>query len=281
MLLDTLKSGASALFDRWSSRRHEAAAYPLDEEQKLDRAHGRAPLDRHLEILFGDAKIGDQSFAELYRRCLRETGTPVTAAGVFRRFQSRFSLVQYFLSSLAIEAARAEIGVYRGATALLLARAARSSIPAYQGRDFYLVDSFEGTSGSRAEDLVPVRDADGRTHMRPFFPAGRTDTSAELVRGFFREFAEMEIREGWIPQVFVTLPETRWAFVHLDVTLYAPTLAGLEYFQPRLAAGGVIVCDGYGSPFCPGLQQAWDEYCARHDIPFVVLGSRQSVILAP
>ena len=74
-------------------------------------------------------------------------------------------------------------------------------------------------------------------------------------------------------------PPPRGCFVHLDVDLYAPTLASLEYFVPRLVDGGVIICDDYGAPLFPGAHRAWDRFCARHDLPFVVLDTGQSVIL--
>ncbi len=65
--------------------------------------------------------------------------------------------------------------------------------------------------------------------------------------------------------------------MHLDLSLYEPTLASLEYFYPRLVKGGVILCDG--SIFCPGVAQAWEEYCGRHDIPYVLLGHRETVLM--
>jgi len=39
----------------------------------------------------------------------------------------------------------------------------------------------------------------------------------------------------------------------------------------------VIICDG--SIFCPGAQKAVDSYCAGHDLPYVVLGNRDFVII--
>src|SRR6185295_17016068 len=41
--------------------------YPLEIEEKLNRAHGRAPIDRHLEILFRDERVGAENYAELFR----------------------------------------------------------------------------------------------------------------------------------------------------------------------------------------------------------------------
>ena len=128
-------------------------------------------------------------------------------------------------------------------------------------------------------DLIPVRVEDGTTRREAFFPVAKADISPELVRGFFGEFPQVAICPGWIPQVFATLPERDWAFVHLDVTLYEPTLAALEYFYPRLNTGGVIICDG--SIFCPGAKKAWDEFCAKRALPFVVLGNRESILIKP
>jgi len=276
MIFKKLKAAASAFA---STRGGDGIEYPLETEDKLNRLHGRAPVEAHLRILFQDARVGTDNFADLYRRCLKATGTAVTPFNVFQRFQSRLNLVQYFVATLPVPGARAECGVYRGATALLLCHAWRSRQADFGGRDFYLIDSFAGSSASGEHDLIPVRDAGGAAHRESFFPAGKSNTSPELVRGFFGDFPDVRICAGWIPQVFATLPERDWAFVHLDVTLHAPTLAALEYFYPRLHTGGVILCDDYGSIFCPGSQKAWDEFCARHDIAFVVLGNRQSIII--
>src|SRR6185503_17721903 len=100
-----------------------ASEYPLEIEQKLTRLHGRAPLNGHLEILFRDARVGNESFAELFSRCLKDTGTAVTPFNIFQRFQTRLDLLHYFLATLAVPGARAECGAYRGATALLFCNA--------------------------------------------------------------------------------------------------------------------------------------------------------------
>ena len=47
------------------------------------------------------------------------------------------------------------------------------------------------------------------------------------------------------------------SFVHLDVDLYEPTRACLDYFLPRLSPGGFVICDDYGAPTFPGAARAW------------------------
>ena len=274
MPLEKLLAAARSFF---STRTALAVEYPLETEHKLNQLHGRAPVEQHLNILFKDVFIGNENFADLYRRCLKHTGTVVTPFNVFHRFQNRHNLLQYFFATLSLPGARTECGVYRGATALMVCHAWRSRLAGFKGNDYYLIDSFSGTSASSVHDLIPMRDAAGTTRMEPFFPAGKTDTTPELVRSFFSDFPEVQICNGWIPQVFATLPERDWAFVHLDVTLFEPTLAALEYFYPRLNKGGVIICDG--SIFCPGARKAMDVYCAGHDIPFVVLGGHDFIII--
>jgi hypothetical protein len=224
-------------------------------------------------------RIGPERFTDLYRRCLTETGTAVTPFNIFQRYQTRYALLQYFFATLDVPGARAECGAYRGATALLMSHAWRSRQPQFRGADLFLIDSFSGTGESVEQDLIPVRAADGSTRMAPFFPAGKSDTSPELVRGFFADLPEVAICAGWIPAVLTALPPRPWAFVHLDVTLYEPTLAALEYFYPRLSPGGVILCDG--SIFCPGAEKAVDDFCAANGLAYVIVAHREAVIAKP
>lgn len=258
--------------------RGNAVCYPLEEEQRLYDAHGGAPLERHLDILCGDYRIGDERFIDVYRRCLQATGTAVTPFNVFQRYETRVQFCKYLFATLDVPGMRAECGVYRGATAMLLCHALRSRLPNYRGEGMHLVDSFSGTSESSTQDYIPVRDGDGTTRMQPFFPPGKTDTSPELVRGFFAaDYPLAEIHAGWIPEVFALLPASPWSYVHIDLTLFEPTLAALDYFYPRLSPGGVILCDG--SIFCPGAEAACRAYCASQRLPYVMLGHRQYVLI--
>ncbi len=253
------------------------AEYPLESEARLNALHSRVAVRRHLEILYGGTSVGAESFVDLYFRCMESTGTVLTPFSVFQRFQTRHDLLRYFLETLDVPGARVECGAYRGATALLLCNAWRSRRADFAGDGFYLIDSFSGTGASTVHDLIPVRDEHGHTRMSPFFPPGKTDVTADAVRGYFRNFPQAAICAGWIPAVFEQLPEQPWAFVHIDVTLYEATLGALEYFYPRLASGGVIICDG--SAFCPGVPRALDAFSTAQSVPYALLGYREAVFL--
>src|SRR5262245_55666275 len=118
MLLKVLKASAQGLVSGRTAATSAAIEYPLETERKWNRLHERAPVSQHLDILFQNARFGNESFVELYYRCLLRTGTAVTPFNLFQRFQTRLSLVQYLLATLTVPGARAECGAYRGATAL-------------------------------------------------------------------------------------------------------------------------------------------------------------------
>ena len=134
----------------------------------------------------------------------------------------------------------AEVGVYKGNTASILAQAARES-----GRRLFLFDTF---SGFDAADL-------GNAASNAF-----TDTSLEAVKSFVGTDG-VEYVVGRFPD---SLPQAgvseRFAIVHLDCDLYQPTAAGLAYFYPRLSAGGLLILHDYSSGRWPGCTQAIDEF---------------------
>jgi hypothetical protein len=253
-------------------------SFPVEELRALKERHERAPLDLHGRILFGDATIAGTGLLELYDACMRESDTPVSAWKTFARIQGAANLARYFLHSLALDGARAECGVFQGFSALFVCRAAALATGRFGGEDFHLIDSFEGFPQPQAEDFIPLRRG-SETGSAPAFKAGDAAVSFEAVRGVLRDFPGVRFHRGFIPQVLSHLPDTRWAFVHIDVDLFEPTRASLEYFYPRMVKGGVIVCDDYGSKLFPGARKAWESYCQATDLAFVTLETGQSVLI--
>ena len=251
---------------------------PRDRLLRWDRAHARAPMDRHLEIVLGDLRVGGLDLRELSERCLAESDSRVPPLKALRRPLSMYLLARYFLQAMELGGSFAECGVFRGTSALFLCRAARACRPGYAGEGLHLIDSFEGLSAPSNDDFFDARGEDGSI-VRATVPPQSLRAPIEVVKQALHEFPAASIHAGWIPAVFQDLPDTRWSFVHIDVDLFQPTLDCLEFFYPRLVAGGVILCDDYGAPLFPGAHRAWDRFCEENDLPFVVLETGQSVIL--
>jgi O-methyltransferase len=59
--------------------------------------------------------------------------------------------------------------------------------------------------------------------------------------------------------------------VSLDVDLYKPTLAGLNYFYPRLVKGGCIFIHDYNNRRYKGVRSAVEEFTDAAGLPIVQL----------
>lgn len=143
-----------------------------------------------------------------------------------------------------IPGAFAEVGVYKGNSAKLLHLLAPQ-------RELYLFDTFQGFD-SRDLSLDP---------KKKIHPSSFLDTSLQQVREFVGVHPKIHYCPGYFPATASPIPdELQFALVHLDADLYQPTLAGLQYFYPRLSAGGMMIIHDYSSGAWPGVKKAVDEF---------------------
>jgi hypothetical protein len=151
--------------------------------------------------------------------------------------------------------AAAEVGSYRGGSAYFIA----ASFRALLGHEIpvEVIDTFEG----HPQDKLSERDA----AMHRDDPTRFADTSYEQVAAYLAEFERVTVHKGEFSRVAPTLPEQAYRLAHVDVDLYEPAVECLDYFAPRLVAGGVIVLDDHGSPSCPGIEQAAAEFMDATD----------------
>jgi O-methyltransferase len=156
-----------------------------------------------------------------------------------------------------------ECGVFRGGTALLLAR----TLPIRRVK-LWLFDSFEGLSEASLEK--------GDFYKRGDF----TESSFEAVSELLSPYSQrVELRKGWIPASFSGLEYLRFSFAHVDVDIYDPALACCDFIYPRLVAGGVMVFDDYGYPACRGERNAVDKFFADKSEPVITLPSGQGLVI--
>lgn len=69
-----------------------------------------------------------------------------------------------------------------------------------------------------------------------------------------------------LPQWLEDHPEARFCLINLDVDLYEPTLAILEYCWDRVVSGGVVILDEYAATKWAGETRAWDEFLTRRKL---------------
>jgi len=163
-----------------------------------------------------------------------------------------------------IEGAVAECGVYRGNFSCEINRV-------FSDRKLYLFDTFTGFD----ERDMEKENINGFSESRE--KNCFTETSMDLVIKKLLYPEKVIIKKGYFPETAIGLEET-YCFVNLDVDLYQPTLAGLEYFYPKMAKGGIIIIHDYFSDVYKGVKQAINEFDKEVDgIKLFPIGDGMSV----
>ena len=153
--------------------------------------------------------------------------------------------------------AMAEVGVYQGASAKLLCEA-KGPV------ELHLFDTFAGLPQSTS--------ADRNVHRQNQYPC-----SLESVRAYLQDYENVYYHPGLFPDSAKPLVDKRFSFVHLDVDLYESTLAGLEFFYPRLIPGGVILSHDYS--ILAGVRKAFDDFLRDKSERPVQLPSTQCMLI--
>jgi O-methyltransferase len=143
----------------------------------------------------------------------------------------------------------AEVGVYKGGTAKLLAQ----GLP---HKTVHLFDTFAG---------MPETNPDSDKHRAGDF----SDTSLAAVQQHLKDCGNVRFYQGLFPDTAGPIERVRFSMVHVDADIYESVRACCEFFYPRLEKDAVLVFDDYGFPSCPGARKAVDEFFEdKVEIPF-------------
>lgn len=149
------------------------------------------------------------------------------------------------LEQMGVQGAVAELGVYQGEFAKILNQV-------FPKRKLYLFDTFEGFDKRDIQIEQTGNFSQGKT-------GDFSDTNVQLVIGKLKYPENAAVLKGYFPQTAEGIEE-KFAFVSLDADLYEPTAAGLAWFLPRLAKGGVILLHDYDSKRFEGVKKAVSDY---------------------
>lgn len=151
----------------------------------------------------------------------------------------------------------AELGVWRGNTSAVLAKCAPSD------RNVFLFDTYAGF------DARDLNDGDADKHVR------FADTSLDLVKQVVGDAANCHYVKGYFPDSVLSQHRAAtYAVVSLDVDLYLPTKAGLEFFYPRMPKGGIFFLHDYSNPHWDGPKKAIDEFCVQTGERVILLADK-------
>jgi O-methyltransferase len=181
--------------------------------------------------------LDDTGFAALYERVKTATLVDIYRCHELYRLAGQ-------CATLPGEAA--EIGVWRGGTAAIIARA----LP---GKTVHLFDTFSGVAKCDAQfDTLYT----GGEHA---------DADAASVLDLLASLgARGEIHRGLFPDDTLNdLPE-QLCFAHIDVDAYHSVKQSFEAMWPRVQPSGMVVFDDYGTFGCEGATLAINEIVDAH-----------------
>jgi hypothetical protein len=150
----------------------------------------------------------------------------------------------------------AEVGAFKGDSAEVVCRAKEE-------RRFYVFEAFAGLPS-------PSEGVDARFHK------GLFASTEKQLRTRLQRYPNTTIIAGYFPETAACAWRERFSFVHLDLDLYQPTGAALQFFYPRMLPGGRIIVHDYGQ--CEGVWRAVDEFLADKPEPAEPMGLSQVMI---
>lgn len=152
----------------------------------------------------------------------------------------------------------AEAGVFKGGSARLICEEKGAAA-------LHLFDVFE---------LLQQAPIPGSEAVRQHF--GPIHGCLAEVRRLLSQYGNVHFHPGLFPDTTAGLEDLRFAFVHLDLDLVEPTQAALEYFHPRLVAGGILIGDDYGDP---EVRRCFDRWFAHRDDSMIELPWSQVMVI--
>lgn len=130
-------------------------------------------------------------------------------------------------------------------------------------RKFYLYDTFNGFD----ERDIDIYEECSKNFRETFI---FNDTNFEVVLKNIAYRGNAIIRKGYFPETIgETEKDEKFAFVSLDMDLYKPTMAGLNFFWPRLSPGGVIFVHDFVNPGFMRVNECVMTFCKKYSIGYV------------
>lgn len=166
-----------------------------------------------------------------------------------------------------------ECGVWRGGSAMLMALTLEAM--GETGRKIWLYDTFAGMTRPTAVDVRARDGSDTLSRWQHFQRDGHNEWAYAPFEEVRANMASTGYPEANIVtvkgEVEKTLPGTApdsIALLRLDTDWYESTYHELTHLFPRLAPGGVLVLDDYGS--FEGAKKAVDQYLAENGLELLL-----------
>ncbi|WP_044913065.1 TylF/MycF/NovP-related O-methyltransferase [Butyrivibrio sp. WCE2006] len=134
----------------------------------------------------------------------------------------------------------------------------------FKYKKLYLFDTFDGFDIRDLDHERQIRDNDflhGKFNNTEGFKA----TSERIVINRMPHKELCILRKGYFPESSRGI-EDEFCFVNLDMDLYKPMLAGLEFFYNKMVDGGIILLHDYFSKELSGVRKAVRDFEVQNNM---------------
>lgn len=145
----------------------------------------------------------------------------------------------------------AECGVFKGHFAGVLNKN-------FSDRKLYLFDTF---SGFDEKDIKEEINPETDVWLNDMGCKEQYSNGSEIL-AFLRcpNKENVIINKGYVPETLKAVENEKFCFVNLDMDLYLPTIAALNFFYERLEPNGIILLHDYYNPMLLGVKDALSEF---------------------
>jgi hypothetical protein len=186
-----------------------------------------------------------------------------------RKLYARTEFLRYFAMHNNIDGEVAECGVFTGDFAAQMNRF-------FPSKKLYLFDTFSGFD--KRDVVLEVENEKLWWESSWLEKYNITDERLVILKCPYRD--NIDIRKGYVPETLGGLEDERFAFVNLDMDVYKPTRAALEFFIPRMNKGGIILCHDYVLKYL-GIAQAVHEMAEKFKVSLFPIGDNTSIAVMP
>lgn len=169
--------------------------------------------------------------------------------------------------ALQVEGDFVECGVNRGF--LSASVMAYLNFAAHPQRTFHLIDTYSGL----VESLITEEDVAAHRHPYP--------DCYDFVVNAFKDYPNANVVRGAVPEILPSVNIDKVAYLSIDMNCVQPEVAALEYFWPKLSAGGVVILDDYGFSGHEAQKRAADRFAESVGCQVLTLPTGQGLLFKP
>lgn len=140
-----------------------------------------------------------------------------------------------------------------------------------RNKKFYLLDTYEGLS----EKYISEEEK-----KFGFKPGGYSHCYDDVCETF-REFDNVVIIKGTVPDTLNEVTSDKIAYLSLDMNCAEPEIEAAEYFWDKMVSGGGILLDDYGWSEHLVQKRAFDSFAKSKSVMILSLPTGQGLILKP